>query len=82
MTLGAVLAAIAKAAGSGAAVAMALMTSIGFVIACFALFVILFAISWVVSSLWYRPSDDTLKGSPFSADQLPPQILAPREGRS
>ncbi|MGB7325061.1 MAG: hypothetical protein WBD31_09325 [Rubripirellula sp.] len=82
MTLGAVFAAIAKAAGNGAAVAMALMMAFGFIVACFAMFAILFLISWCISSLWYQPKDDTLQGSPFSADQLPPQILPPRENRS
>ncbi|QDT05996.1 hypothetical protein K227x_44030 [Rubripirellula lacrimiformis] len=81
-TLGAILAAVAKAAGSGASFAVALMVTIGFIGTCFALFVLIFAITLAVSSLWYQPVDDTHQGSPFAADQLPPQILPPREGRS
>ncbi len=78
-TLSAIIAAVARAAGEGGALAMAVMAMVGFVLACFSLFIFLFLISWAVSSLWYAGDDDALKGNPFSEGQLPPQILAPRE---
>ncbi len=81
-TAAAILAAVARAAGSGAALAGAAVVALGFIAICFALFVLVFFISWAISSLWYEPEDDTHKGSPFSQDQLPPQILPPRESRS
>lgn len=81
-TLAAVLAAVARAAGSGAAAAKAVMVGLGFLVACFLVFTLLFLISWCVSSLRVEPDDDAMQGSPFADGQLPPQILPPREGRS
>ncbi len=81
-TLAAIIATVARAAGDGGALATAAMVALAFPTACFALFAILFLISWSVSSLWYQSDDDTLKGNPFADGQLPPQILPPREQRS
>jgi hypothetical protein len=81
-TLAAVIAAIARMAGEGGALANAAMISLGFVMACFLLFMLLFLISWSVSSLWYDREPDVVEGSPFAEGQLPPQILPPREQRS
>ncbi len=81
-TLAAIIAAVARAAGEGGALANAVMVSLGFIVACFLLFAILFFFSWLVSSLWYQGEPDALDGSPFASGQLPPQILPPREQRS
>jgi hypothetical protein len=48
-TFSAVVAAVARIAGNGGELAKAVMTSIGFVAACFAAFAILFLISWSVA---------------------------------
>ncbi|WP_222435772.1 hypothetical protein [Rubripirellula tenax] len=81
-TIGAILAAVGKAAGSGGAIAVSLMFAVGFIVACFAAYAFVFFIALSVSSLWHGEVEDALKGSPFAADQLPPQILPPRESRS
>ncbi|MGI9474191.1 MAG: hypothetical protein ACR2NZ_21805 [Rubripirellula sp.] len=81
-TLAAVIAAVAKVAGEGDAFAYAVIVGVSFLGACFALFALLFLLTWSVSSLWYRDSFDTHLGNPFADGQLPPQILPPREQRS
>lgn len=72
-----------EAANSGTAAALAtgVLVTLGYLAALFAVFMLLFGIAWLVASLWYRPDDDLAQGSPFAADQLPPQILPPRESR-
>lgn len=77
----AVAAAVARAAGEGGALAFSVLMAMAVPLACFALFISLFLICWIVSSLWYESEDDTLKGSPFAEGQLPPQILPPRDPR-
>jgi hypothetical protein len=81
-TLAAIIAAVARAAGQGGALANAAMVSLGFLGAVFLLFALLFLISVAVSSTWYEGDSDALDGSPFAEGQLPPQILPPREQRS
>lgn len=66
---------------ASAALATGALVSLGYLVALFAAFVALFGITWLVASIWYRADDDLAKGSPFAADQLPPQILPPRESR-
>lgn len=81
-TLAAFIAAVARMAGQGGALAAAAMVGLGFIVGCFLLFVLLFLISWLVSSLWFDRESDVLEGNPFADGQLPPQILPPREQRS
>jgi hypothetical protein len=81
-TFAALIAAVARAAGAGGALANAAIVALIFIAVCFLLFAILFVISWAISSLWYEREPDTLEGSPFADGQLPPQILPPREQRS
>ncbi|WP_442506277.1 hypothetical protein SH528x_005112 [Novipirellula sp. SH528] len=79
-TLAAIIAAVARQAGSGGALATAAMVGLVVPVACFILFAITFLFSWAVSSLWFQGDDEqTLKGSPFAEGQLPPQIMPPRE---
>lgn len=73
--------ALAQAAGEGWAFAIAIQVAIGFLVACFALFAIVFLIAWTVSTAVLGNKPDTPQGSPFAADQLPPQIIPPREQR-
>lgn len=57
--------------------------SIGFALGClaltFAIFAVLFLIAWVPAVIGQDPYEDVHKGNPFSADQLPPQVLPPRD---
>lgn len=80
-TLGALLAAVARAADQGAALAVAAISAIGFVVVCFATFSALFFVCRFVAFLKGDHVPDTSAGSPFSDGQLPPQILPPREPR-
>ena len=81
-TMGAILAAIARAAGNGTVVAKGFLISVGFLAVVFAAFAVFFLFAWIVSLLWYRPSEEIYEGSPFAANQLPPQILPPRDRQS
>ncbi|TWU21529.1 hypothetical protein Pla52o_37160 [Novipirellula galeiformis] len=79
-TLSAIVAALARQAGDGGALATAVMTALLVPAICFALFAMLFLFAWAITSLWFQGDDqDTLHGSPFAAGQLPPQIMPPRE---
>jgi hypothetical protein len=78
-TVSAGIAAVARVAGGGGALATSAVVALLFPLACFALFTLLFLIAWSISSLWYQQDADSLKGSPFAEGQLPPQILPPRE---
>ncbi len=79
-TLSALIASLARVAGDGGALALAVMVAIAFPLSCFLLFAILFLFSWAITFLWYdQEEEDTLKGSPFAAGQLPPQIMPPRD---
>jgi len=82
MTLAAVIAAVARVAGEGGALAYAVVVGVLFLAACFSVFVLLFLFSWSISSLWYRETSDVHQGNPFADGQLPPQLLPPREQRS
>jgi len=81
-TIGALIAALARTAGQGGALAIAAMSALGFVALCFSLFVLLFLFCRLAA---YSKGDvvvETSEGSPFSDGQLPPQIIPPRESRS
>ena len=78
-TVGAVAFAIARAAGRGAAFAVAMEFAFGFLLLCFGLFGLLSLIAWVVAALVVRDTDRPDQGSPFAEDRLPPQLLPPRE---
>ena len=80
--LGAVVAALARAAGGGGAFAVAMITAIGFVAGSFVLFAVLFLMAYGFARLRGRTTYNDAAGSPFSEGQLPPQILPPRDIRS
>ncbi len=81
-TLGGIVAAVARAAGQGGALALAAISALGFTAACFSVFIGLFLCCRLVAYLKGDAVSEVVEGSPFSADQLPPQILPPRESRS
>lgn len=78
-TLAAIIAAVARAAGEGGALAYSLMAALTFIAICFAAFVLLFVFARGVSLLWYDAPPELHDGSPFAEGQLPPQILPPRD---
>lgn len=75
----ALIAALARAAGDGTKFAIAVMVAI----AMFALFFTFagcaFLISWLTARLVIGEFDNARQGNPFAKDQLPPQLLKPRE---
>ncbi len=81
-TLGAMIAAVARAAGQGTELAIAAIATIGFIAACFASFVILFFLCRFIALLKGDTIPEAFEGSPFSEGQLPPQILPPRETKT
>lgn len=81
-TLAAVIAAVARVAGEGGALANAAIVALVFIAICFGVFILLFLACWAISSLWCEGESDALEGSPFAEGQLPPQILPPTEQRS
>ena len=80
--LAALVAALARAAGEGGPLARALLLAVGFLIFCFTLFAVLFLVGWAIACLTVRAKDTAPPGSPFAEDQLPPQMLPPREPTS
>ena len=83
-TLAALIAAVAKSAGAGGALAYAIMYGLALLLACFSMFAVLFLISWSISSLWHSADLDQQNNSksPFAEGQLPPQVLPPRNPSS
>lgn len=75
----AVIASISRAAGDGATLAKAIVTAFVLVAIFFALLAIAFVLSWASAKLIYGKFDNAREGSPFAAEQLPPQQLKPRE---
>jgi len=80
--IAALLAVTARAAGSGAPFAKAVLVVVVFVTAVFALAVCAFLVSWAIALLVLGRAHEARDGSPFSEDQLPPQHLKPREPAS
>tara|TARA_R110002049_G_scaffold25016_1_gene88228 strand:- start:17425 stop:17751 length:327 start_codon:yes stop_codon:yes gene_type:complete len=79
MTLAAFLAALARTAGGGTSFAIGVLAAFVFIAACFVCFAFTFMVTWLFATLTYKGDPDQRTGSPFAADQLPPQILPPRE---
>jgi RsiW-degrading membrane proteinase PrsW (M82 family) len=79
VTVTAVVAFAARLANAGSPLATALVFVVGLLAGLFALFAILFLIAWVPAIIGRDRWEDVHKGNPFAADQLPPQVLPPRE---
>ncbi|TWU10181.1 hypothetical protein Poly21_51510 [Allorhodopirellula heiligendammensis] len=75
----ALIAAIARAAGDGATFAKA----VTFAVAMLGLFFLLaagaFLLAWLTARFVIGEFDNSREGNPFAKDQLPPQLLKPRE---
>lgn len=71
--------AVARAAGDGGVLAKAMVT-IMLVLAFFFLASTLsYLLAWTIARIAVGRADNSLKGNPFSKDQLPPQVIRPRE---
>ncbi|WP_461505875.1 hypothetical protein [Rhodopirellula baltica] len=77
--LAAILAAITRAAGNGAVFAKAALAVVGVFVLFFAMAACAFLVSWLVARLTIGRVDQSRQGSPFARDELPPQLLQPRE---
>ncbi|MFG0287581.1 MAG: hypothetical protein ACF8CQ_05390 [Rhodopirellula sp. JB044] len=75
----AVIAAISRAAGDGATFAKAVMVAIVMTAFFFLLAAVAFLMSWATAKLVIGDVDNAREGNPFAKDQLPPQLLKPRE---
>ena len=75
----AVIAAVARAAGDGATFAKAFIVALAFLTAFFLLAIFSFILSWITARLTIGRFDNAREGNPFAKDQLPPQLLKPRE---
>lgn len=75
----AVLATLFRFAEGGAAVAQAVMFSLGTLLAMLLLGAVLFLFSWVVATLTLVVNEPDSRPSPFAEGQLPPQTLPPRD---
>jgi hypothetical protein len=79
VTVAAVLAFVGRMAVFGSPFALAVLFSLGTIALVFVIFAILFLIAWVPAVIGRDPYQDVHLGNPFSADQLPPQVLPPRD---
>ena len=77
--LAAILGAVARAAGDGAAFAKAALAAVVFPAICFALFAVAFFIAWLATRTLQISEDKADPANPFAEGQLPPQILPPRD---
>lgn len=79
VTIGAGIAFAARNAFDGSVFATAVIYSIATVAISFGLFAALFLIAWIPAILGRDSLEDLNLGNPFSIDQLPPQVLPPRD---
>ena len=79
MTLLALAAFVYRQASLGAAWAEALVVAAAFLLACFALYAVLFLLAWIPALVGRDSWEDVGKGNPFADGQLPPQLLPPSE---
>ncbi|MCM2370877.1 hypothetical protein [Aporhodopirellula aestuarii] len=77
--IAAVIAAVARAAGDGATFAKASIAAGCFFALFFVFAALAFLMSWATAKLVIGRFDNAREGSPFAKDQLPPQLLKPRE---
>lgn len=77
--IAALIAALARAAGDGATFAKAVVIAIGLLALFFLLAACAFVLAWLTARLVIGEFDNAREGNPFAQDQLPPQLLKPRE---
>ncbi|MGV3484871.1 MAG: hypothetical protein ACO1RT_10680 [Planctomycetaceae bacterium] len=79
VTLGAIVALTWRNALAGSALAVAVLYSLATLAMGFVTFAALFVIAWIPAVIGRDRLEDVRLGNPFSADQLPPQVLPPRD---
>lgn len=79
VTLTAAVAFTFRQASAGSSLAAAIIYSLLAVSLSFALFAVLFLIAWIPAVIGRDRFEDVNLGNPFSIDQLPPQVLPPRD---
>ncbi len=79
MTVAAIAALVLRAANADSAIARAAIYALATLAATFGLFAVLFVIAWFPAVIGRDPWEDVNRGSPFAAQQLPPQVLPPRD---
>lgn len=77
--IAALIAALARAAGDGATFAKAVVAAIVMLGLFFLLAGCAFVLAWLTARLVVGKFDNAREGNPFAQDQLPPQLLKPRE---
>lgn len=77
--IAAIIAAVARTAGGGATFAKAFIVALIFLTLFFFLASVAFVLSWVTARMMIGRFDNNREGNPFAKDQLPPQLLKPRE---
>lgn len=77
--MAALIAALARAAGDGATFAKAVVVAIAMLGLFFLLAGCAFVLAWLTARLVVGEFDNAREGNPFAQDQLPPQLLKPRE---
>lgn len=75
----AMIAAVARSAGDGATFAKAVIVALLLFAFFFCLSSVAFLLSWVTARMMIGRFDNAREGNPFAKDQLPPQLLKPRE---
>lgn len=75
----AIIAAVARAAGDGATFAKAVIVAVVLLTFFFGLSAIAFLLSWITARMMIGRFDNAREGNPFAKDQMPPQLLKPRE---
>lgn len=71
--------AIARAAGDGGVLAKAIVTIMLVLAIFFVASAMSYLLAWAVARIAVGRVDNSLKGNPFAKDQLPPQVIRPRE---
>ncbi len=64
---------------SGSILASAFVDAATTLIISFVVYALLFLIAWIPAVVGRDHLEDVNRGSPFAADQLPPQLLTPRD---
>jgi len=66
-------------AQQGSAIAGAVIYALVSILVTFGLFAALFLIAWIPATIGQDQLEDIHKGNPFSGNQMPPQLLPPRD---
>lgn len=77
--IAAIIASVARAAGDGAILGKAVVAALALLVLFFLLAAFAFLVSWATAKLVIGRFDNAREGNPFAKDQLPPQLLKPRE---